>query len=167
MQLILLLLFIAAPLLELAVLIRVGQSIGVAATLALVIGSAILGLFVVRLQGFAVFGRMRETIAEGRPPVLPMTEGALLLLAGVLLILPGLIGDTIGLLLLVPPLRRLIATWMIGRAAATGSVNVKIFTKNHRNRPGQPQKPEKAGSGPVIEGEYTRVDEPPSDPDRR
>lgn len=163
MQFIFLLLFIAAPLLELAVLIRVGQSIGVVATLAIVIGSAILGMFVVRLQGFSVFNRMRETVAEGRPPVLPMTEGALLLLSGILLILPGLIGDTIGLLLLIPPLRRLVATWMISRSA----VDVEVFTRNPWNRTRDKQKPENARSGPVIEGEYTRIDDPRGDrPDR-
>jgi UPF0716 protein FxsA len=159
MRLVFLLLFIAAPLLELAVLIWVGKAIGVFATLAIVIGSAILGMFVVRLQGFSVFNRMRETVAEGQPPVLPMTEGALLLLAGILLILPGLIGDTIGLLLLVPPLRQLAATWMIRRSA----VDVSVYTRNPWNRTSEKQKPENSKSGPVIEGEYTRVDEPGKD----
>ena len=167
MPLVFLLLFIAAPLVELAVLIRVGQAIGIAATLAIVIGSAILGLFVVRLQGFTVFGRMRETLAEGQPPVVPMAEGALLLQAGILLILPGLIGDTIGLLLLIPPLRQLIATWMISRAAAKGSVNVEIFTKKPWRRSGSKDQRDDGKSGPVIEGEYTRVDEKRDDRDNR
>ena len=162
MRFVLLLLFIAAPLLELAVLISVGQIIGVGWTLVLVIGTALLGLFVVRLQGFTVFNRVRQSMVEGKPPVMPMFEGALLLLAGPLLILPGLIGDTIGLLLLIPPVRRVVASWMLDGGASDGKTRVEVFTNRQWSSRRQQQRrdgdrDEKAG--PVIEGEYTRIDE--------
>ena len=161
MQLAFLLLFIAAPLLELAVLIRVGQIIGVAATLAIVIGTAFLGLFVFRLQGFGVLNRARQALQEGKAPVIPVFDGSLLAMAGGLLILPGLIGDTIGLLLLIPPFRRMVAGWIVGRATAEGASRAKVFTVRRRKartgEHGQERASEKPG--PVIEGEYTRLDE--------
>jgi UPF0716 protein FxsA len=132
--------------------------IGVGYTLALVIGSAVLGVIVVRLQGFAILSRARQSLADGRPPLVPVAEGVLLLLAGILLILPGLIGDAIGLVLLIPPLRRLIAIWSIRQFTREGAARVTVFTtKRWRGgkRQQQPRRP-----GPVIEGEFTRIDEP-------
>lgn len=166
MRLALLLILVAIPLLELAVLIRVGQVIGVAATLALVVGTALLGLVVVRQQGFTIVARARQAIASGRPPIMPVVDGTLVFVAGALLILPGLIGDAIGLMLLISPVRQAIAAWSLGRLASGGAARVKIFTWPREDRQtGQqgrreprPQKP-----GPLIEGEYTRIDDPEDD----
>lgn len=156
-----LLFFVAYPLLELAVLIRVGQSIGVVATLAIVIGTAFLGLMTMRREGFAMMGRARQALAHGSPPIMPVAEGTLSFLAAILLILPGLIGDSMGLLLLIPPVRRAFAAWSLGRFASAGATRVRIFTTGRtrgtpgsRERQSDPRKP-----GPVIEGEFTRVDE--------
>jgi len=158
MRLALLLFLVALPLLELAVLIRVGQIIGVGATLAIVIGTALLGLITVKQQGFTIVTRARQALASGTPPVLPVAEGALVFFAGFLLILPGLIGDTIGLVLLLPPVRRAIAAWSLGRFASEGVARIKIFTapqaEPKTQRDAGRQKP-----GPIIEGEYTRIDE--------
>ncbi len=164
-RLVFLLLFVAIPLLELAVLIRVGQSIGVAATIAIVIGTAILGLMMIRREGFSMARRARQALAQGSPPVMPVAEGSLVFLAAALLILPGLIGDTIGLVLLVPPVRRAVAAWSLGRFATAGATRIRVFTGrrgggdsdsgDHRSGPRKP--------GPVIEGEYTRVDEDDDD----
>ncbi len=166
-----LLFFVGYPLLELAVLIRVGQSIGVAATLAIVIGTAVLGLVTLKRGGFAMMSRARQALAQGSPPIMPVAEGTLAFLAAVLLILPGLIGDTVGLLLLIPPVRRAFAAWSLGRFASAGATRIRVFTTGRpRAGPGaghrqsDPRKP-----GPVIEGEYTRVDEDSDDrpPPRR
>lgn len=161
-----LLVFIAIPLLELALLIRVGQIIGVAATIGIVIGTAILGLVMVRREGFTIVTRARQALASGNPPVMPVAEGALVFFGGALLILPGLIGDAIGLVLLIPPVRRAIAAWSLGRFAAAGATRIRVFTGRRRwpdeqdDGPARPQKP-----GPVIEGEYKHIDD--SDDDRR
>lgn len=166
MRLVLLLILVAVPLLELAVLIRVGQSIGVAATLAIVIGTALLGLVTLKRQGFAIVTRARQALASGTPPVLPVAEGALVFFAGFLLILPGLIGDTIGLLLLVPPIRRAIAAWSLGRVASEGMTRIRVFTTGRPQRQANTKTeppPARQKPGPIIEGEYTRIDEPRGD----
>ena len=80
---------IALPILELALLIKTGQAIGFWPTLALVVGAAVLGGAIMSRQGISVARRTREAIAQGRPPVGPVLDGAFLLLAGALLITPG------------------------------------------------------------------------------
>lgn len=166
MRLALLLIIVAIPLLELAVLIRVGQIVGVAATLAIVIATALLGLLTVKRQGFNMVARARQALASGTPPVMPVAEGALVFLAGFLLILPGLIGDTIGVLLLIPPIRRAIAAWSLGRFVSEGTARVRVYTRGMRqgrqpdpNERRGPERP-KPKPGPIIEGEYTRIDNP-------
>src|SRR5690606_33771681 len=105
-RLILLFILIAIPLLEIALLIKVGQLIGVLPTVMIVIGTAILGILVLRQQSFGVVARASEAIAAGRTPIGPVVDGAFQMLAAILLISPGLLADTIGLILLVPFLRR-------------------------------------------------------------
>ena len=155
-----LLVFIAIPLLELAVLIRVGQHIGVAATIGIVVATAILGLLVVRREGLSMVTRARQALATGNPPIMPVAEGALVFLSGALLILPGLIGDSIGIVLLIPPVRRAVAVWALGRFATAGATRIRIFTSGERRpdrRNGGSARPQKPG--PIIEGEYTRIDD--------
>lgn len=163
-RLAILLVFIAVPLLELAVLIRVGQLIGVAATIGIVIGTALLGLVMVKREGLSMVTRARQALATGNPPIMPVAEGALVFFAGALLILPGLIGDTIGLVLLIPPVRRALAAWSLGRFATAGASRIRVFTSRGRRAdrtndgPARPQKP-----GPIIEGEYTRIEDADDD----
>lgn len=166
-QLAFLLLFIAYPLIELAVLLWVGRQIGVAATLAIVIGSAILGLITVQRQGFSIVTRAQNALARGEAPVLPVAEGAFLFIAGILLILPGLIGDAVGLLLLIPPVRKAVAAWSLGRFATASITRIRVFRQNasrgdptHRN--GRPTGSEKLG--PIIDGEYKRLDDSDDEP---
>lgn len=109
----LLILFIIAPLAELYVLIRVGDLIGALPTILLAVLTAIIGTFLVRRQGFAVLNRIQEQMRHEEIPALEMLDGALLLLAGLLLLVPGFLTDAIGLALLVPALRhRLIGRYM-------------------------------------------------------
>lgn len=164
MRLALLLIFIAYPLLELAVLIRVGQIIGVAPTLAIVIGTAVLGLVTIKHQGLNMVRRARQAFDSGTPPVLPVAEGALVYVAGLLLVFPGLIGDAIGLVLLIPPVRRAIAAWGLGRFALEGATRIRVFTSGMRGGPrgfSSGDKPEQGHRkpGPIIEGEYKRLDD--------
>ncbi|BAO42967.1 FxsA family protein [Thiolapillus brandeum] len=101
-----LLLLVGAPLLELYVLIEVGSEIGALPTILLSIFTAILGAALVRLQGVSVLLRVQETLARGEAPALEMLEGAVLMMAGVMLLFPGFITDVMGFLMLIPPLRR-------------------------------------------------------------
>ncbi len=102
-----LVLFLIAPLLEIASLILVGQAIGVLSTLALVVSSAVLGLFLLKQQGGGILRRLQEETQRGIDPGRELVHGALLVVAAFLLIVPGFVGDVIGLLLFIPKLRDL------------------------------------------------------------
>jgi len=100
------LLFLFIPLLEIYLLIKAGSVIGALPTVALVVFTAVLGAFLLRLQGLSTMNRIRTSMAQGKVPALEILEGAALLVAGGLLLTPGFFTDTIGFLLLIPPLRR-------------------------------------------------------------
>lgn len=136
-MLVFLLLFVGIPLLELYLLIQVGAEIGALPTIGLTILTAIVGGFLVRLQGFAVLMRVRDALDRGEVPALEMLDGALLLAAGLVLLLPGFFTDASGFLLLVPALRRLLIARLV------------------RFVPQPPGGPDNAGPR-VIEGEYRR-----------
>lgn len=100
--------FVLMPLLELALLLRVHQTVGMAATLGIVIVTGAVGAALARFQGLMTLRAIRMDLAEGRMPAPRLLDGLMILLAGALLITPGLVTDTIGFLLLVPALRRAI-----------------------------------------------------------
>jgi UPF0716 protein FxsA len=105
----LLLLFIIVPLLELAVLIKVGGYIGVPETIAIVLLAGVFGAWLVRREGLRALRAIQAEFAAGRLPADSMIDALLVLVAGVLLITPGLITDAFGFLLIMPPIRRLVA----------------------------------------------------------
>ncbi len=106
---ILLLLFIGLPLIEIYFMIKVGAEIGALSTIGLTILTAVIGTWLVRLQGFGVLSRVRELMDRGEVPALELMDGALILIAGLFLLLPGFLTDAVGFLLLIPPVRR----WLI------------------------------------------------------
>lgn len=160
--LILLLLLVAFPLLEIAVLIKVGSIIGVGMTLAIIVGTFILGVTVVRHQGLGVARRIVTSARSGVPPVEPVIEGMLLMFAGACLIAPGLITDAIGLVLLIPPVRQLAARWV---AAKGFPLAVKVRRgRSSPSSPGLGERPTRSKSAPTIETDYERLDDKPGDP---
>ena len=156
---------IALPMLELALLIKTGQVIGFWATLGLVVAAAVLGAAIMSRQGISVARRTREAIAQGRPPVGPVLDGAFLLLAGALLISPGFITDVMALALLVPPIRRKVARWCVRRLAERAHVQVEVHepTADRGRRTGAAAS-EGQVDGPVIEGEFERLGEKAREP---
>jgi len=104
----LLLLFTLVPLLELYLLIRVGEVIGIWATVGLVIGTGALGAFLTRLEGLRVLRRVQTELGQGHVPTDRLLDGLLIVIAGAVLLTPGLITDALGFFLLVPRSRRLI-----------------------------------------------------------
>lgn len=165
-RLILLTIFIAIPLMEIAILIKVGQLIGVLPTVMIVIGTAILGLIVLQRQSLGVLTRASEAIAAGETPIGPVIDGAFQMLAGILLISPGLMADTIGLLLLIPFLRRGLAKLIVGSLVKSGSLHVMVFGD------GPPQSPNRRADrdsgvqdGTIIDGEFRRLDD--GEPDQK
>ncbi len=103
-----LLLFVMAPLIELYVLIQVGSAIGALPTILLSILTAVIGGYLVRMQGLTVLMRVRSTMDRGETPALELLDGAVLLLCGFALMLPGFITDAVGFALLVPALRHVL-----------------------------------------------------------
>jgi UPF0716 protein FxsA len=113
MPLILVLLFIAIPIAELAVIIQVGQWIGVLPTIALLILDSLLGAALLRAQGRLAWARFNLAVAQGRVPAREVFDGAAVLFGGALLLTPGFITDVFGLLLLIPPTRAVVRRLLI------------------------------------------------------
>lgn len=160
--------FFAFPLLEIAVLIKVGQAVGFWPTLAIVVGTAFLGSRILRDQGLAAVRRTMEQVRAGKPPVETMTDRLLLSLAGGLLISPGLISDLLGLALLVPPLRNAFGRWGLKTLMETSEFEVAVFGEDVV-KPQKGPTPHRgaAAGGTVIEGEFERLDERTMAPDGR
>ena len=108
-------LLIIVPLIELYLLIKVGVIIGAWSTVGLVIFTAVLGAFLLRLQGFSTLRQIQGTLQQGGIPAIEILEGALLLISGAFLLTPGFFTDSIGFLILIPPLRRLFVLKLIAR----------------------------------------------------
>ena len=108
-------LFILVPIIEIALFIQVGGWIGLWATLAVVIGSGILGVTLLRRMGAPSLGVVRGDLLS------PLAERALLAVAAMLLILPGFLTDTLGLILLLPAVRRLVVAQLAARLRQTGA----------------------------------------------
>jgi UPF0716 protein FxsA len=120
----LLLPFVILPIVEIALFILVGGMIGVLPTIALVLASAVLGATMMRQQGVRAMLDLQQAMQGVRDPARPMAHGALVMIAGALLVLPGLLTSAVGLLLLVPavrtPILRLLASRVRVSAAGFG-----------------------------------------------
>jgi UPF0716 protein FxsA len=117
MPLLLVILFIVVPIAELALLIQVGQLIGVWWTILLLIADAILGSWLLRTQSRAAWRRFNEALAGGKIPHREVVDGVLVIFGGVLLLTPGFITDIFGLLFLFPPTRVLLRGLLVRRGA--------------------------------------------------
>jgi UPF0716 protein FxsA len=120
----LVLLFIVVPIAELAVIIQVGQAIGVWWTIALLIADSILGSALMRSQGRAAWRRFGEATQASRVPAREVLDGALVIFGGALLLTPGFITDILGLILLIPPTRAVVRGILARRLAHRMVVSV-------------------------------------------
>lgn len=145
MALYLLILFIVVPLIEISLFIEIGGRIGVGATVAIVVLTAVLGTALLRQQGLAVFRRAQQSLGRGEVPVAEVFDGLCLLVAGAVLLAPGFLTDAIGILLFVAPFRRWLGQALVRRVHVVGG--------GRRDEP----------ANTVIEGEYRHV--PPDDED--
>ena len=162
MPLVLLFLFLALPILELYVIIQVGEAIGVLPTIALLILDSFLGAALLRSQGRAAWRRFNEALAAGRIPTREVFDGAMVILGGAFLITPGFITDVIGILLLVPPSRAIfrgLVARMARRRAAFGVRAVRWGYGTGRDHPRG-----EARTGPYdYEGSAREVRDPPGE----
>ncbi len=148
----LLLVFLAVPLIEIALFIQVGGLIGLWPTLGIVVLTAIAGSWLVRNQGLSELNRLRASLSDLRDPTEPLAHGAMILVAGVLLLTPGFFTDAVGLALLLQPVRRAVLDQIRSR--------VTIRTFEYGAPPPPRQDPD------IIDGEWEEVS-PPRRPTHR
>ncbi len=108
----LILLFTLVPLIELALLIKIGQYIGVANTIAIVILTGVTGAFLARIQGLVTLSRIQEEVNKGVMPADKLLDGVMILCSGILLLTPGLLTDIAGFSGLIPITRGVIKAWL-------------------------------------------------------
>lgn len=141
--------FVALPFLDIASLIKAGSLFGFLPTVGLVLGAGLLGTWLVRHQGLTIGRSVQATLAAGRLPVVEAFDGACLLIAGGLLLFPGLVSDVVALALLIPgvraALRRMLARRMREKAATV------VWTSGPGGIP-QPM-----AGGDVIDADYEVV----------
>jgi UPF0716 protein FxsA len=139
------LLILLWPIIEIALFVTVGGAIGLLWTMAIILGTGALGVWLLRSRGLRNAERLRQGMTSLRDPVAALADGAAVLLAGVLLILPGFLTDLLGLLLLLPPVRLAIMAAVARR--------VKVHDPR---RPADPFAARR--SDIVIDGEFLEVE---------
>jgi len=140
-------LFLAIPLVEIGLFIQVGGAIGLWPTLLIVILTAVLGTWLIRAQGILALNQLRSSLNELRDPTEPLAHGAMILIAGALLLTPGFFTDGIGFALLMPPIRRALYAYVRTR------VKVQSFSAG-----AGPERPQRPGDN-VIDGEFEEIDQ--------
>jgi UPF0716 protein FxsA len=130
---------IVVGLVEITVMIQVGQWLGVVNTIGLLLLVSVVGALLVKHQGIGVLRRIQQQRLAGQVPAAPVFDGALILLAGLLLLVPGFVTDAVGLLLLIPPVRagvRRFVRWRFMRR-----VEVVRLASRRNDRPWYPNSP--------------------------
>jgi UPF0716 protein FxsA len=152
--------FVLVPLAELAVLIAVGDWIGLVPTLVLLLVVSLTGAWLAKREGLAAWRRFQQALAEGRMPTVEVADGAMILLAGALLLTPGFLSDVVGVLLLLPPTRamaRRLAPRLAQRRLLRRRGGRRVVVVDGSSR--------RAGSTRVSWGRPEVGDSPPPGPD--
>jgi UPF0716 protein FxsA len=136
------------PLVEIGLFVTFGGKIGLSLTLFLVIASACLGGWIIRREGQRTQMALRQRFDRLSDPLSPMAAGAMNVVAGGLLILPGFLTDALGILLLLPPIRKIITVW----------VSKRISFSTSGGRSGFSPDSEQTGQPIVIDGEFIDLD---------
>lgn len=140
--------FVLVPIIEIYLFVKVGSEIGALNTVLLVLITAAIGAALLRKQGLSTMQKVQRELQRGELPAASMLDAMLLFVAGVLLLTPGFFTDTIGLLLMIPPLRKVIALWLLERSGWI----VQLHT-----HPTHPRSQHDASH--TLEGEYRRRDD--------
>lgn len=159
--------FLLMPLLELWVILQVGDVIGAPWTIALLVADSLIGAVIVRREGRRAWQAFREALAQGRWPADEVAQGALVLVGGALLLTPGFVTDVLGLAFVLPPTRALLSR-VIRSRVRQGAVRVVGF---EGDRPDARSAAGAAGpwrhDGEVLDVEVVEVErEPRDDPDQ-
>jgi UPF0716 protein FxsA len=164
--------FVVVPLVEIYVIVQVGQVIGAWWTIALLVADSLLGSWLVKREGSRAWRALRAALQEGRMPARELADGMLILVGGILMLTPGFVLDVLGILCILP------VTRPVGRRVLTGVISRRLVgvgfpVPDMRRAPGhgsQGRPQERQGPGPrdpgdgVVQGEV--VDEGPAEPPR-
>jgi len=140
-----LLIFIAVPLIEIYFMIELGSVFGAGFTVFMIVLTAVIGAWLVRFQGFTTLARAQREIALSRMPAVEVIEGAILLIAGAMLLIPGFVTDTMGFLMLIPPLRQA----LVRRFLASRVMPANPYTDSGSAAPSDPR---------IIDVEHRDID---------
>lgn len=152
-----LVLFLLWPVAEIAAFVSIGGRIGLLPTFLVILGTAAFGIWLLRSRGFRSAGQMQHGLNLVRTGAGQIADDVLILLAALLLIMPGFLTDFVGLLLLIPPVRGLIKLWIAARFA--GGLNVRMNTPFGQTGPQGGDRPDI-----VIDGDYIELDPDPKRP---
>ena len=154
------LLFIIVPIIEITLLINVGQLIGAWYTVGLVLLSAFIGVNMLRIQSLGTLMRARERMDQGEIPGQEMGEGIVLAVGGALLVTPGFVTDVVGFCCLIPFTRQALVRFLSQRLTVVTSMRTSSTQSHHappfRDTPRSSDST--SASGDIIDGEYTRKD---------
>ncbi|MCM2561982.1 FxsA family protein [Lutimaribacter sp. EGI FJ00015] len=155
--------FIAVPIIEIALFIQVGGVIGTWPTLGIVVLTAIVGSFMMRRQGAGAMQELQTAFNELRDPAEPLAHGAMILVAGVLLLTPGFFTDALGLSFLIPQVRKAVFTF-VRKRIQVHSVHFGPHGPGPGRGPRDTMRPHPARDD-VIDGDYHEVDDPSDQPE--
>lgn len=150
------LLFVGVPLLELVVIVRVGQTIGVGWTILLLIADSVIGAWLLKREGARALAALGTAFSSGRMPAREIADGMLILVGGVLILTPGFLSDVLGFLCILPMTRPL------ARGLLTRFVAARLIVLPSsgfpgggaaRHQPGNAPRPRPDGHGEVVQGE--------------
>ena len=133
--------FVTVPLIEIWAILQVGRAIGPWWTIGLLVLSGVIGGWLVKREGGRAWRALREAIGRGRMPARELADGALVLVGGTLMLTPGFLTDTVGILLILP------ATRPVARRLLTRVLERRLAGAVHDRRPGPP------AGGPVVRGD--------------
>ncbi|MEO6122498.1 MAG: FxsA family protein [Ilumatobacteraceae bacterium] len=131
---ILFVLFIVAPIVELYVLIKTGQTIGAVNTIGLLFVIAMLGSWLIKREGLKVWNRFATQVQSGQVPSKEIADGVCLLVAGILMVAPGFVSDVFAVLLLFPPTRAVARTWLLRRKRLGGLGRTAVIKATYGGR---------------------------------
>jgi len=154
---ILIILFILVPIIEIAVFIQIGEMVGLSWTLVVVILTAVIGVNLLKQQGFRAWRDIQTSIAQGKMPAVEMASAAQLLFAGGLLLTPGFVTDIVGFLLMIPQVRYFLANKLI----ASGNLSTTSYYSTTYKQTNQSQPYEndsQSSNGRIIDGEFEEKD---------
>jgi UPF0716 protein FxsA len=144
--------FIVVPIAELYVIFKVGDTIGWLPTLVILVADSLLGSWLMRSQGRAVWQRFQATMQAGRMPHREVFDGVLVIFGGAFLITPGFLTDIIGVFLLLPPTRAIVRRLIVKRGGRMFGLSVAT------GRPGGPPVADWDVEGTAVETDQPRID---------